>query len=166
MHRIAVLAITLLTSPFVAFAEEENIVPEVFEMHGLPDSIRYAESVRVGDMLYLSGLSGTPVERDADDEALTANFVSIFEEIEARLARAGGTMDNIIVIETFRLDSDFLKHFKLFNEVKNRYIKAPYPAWTDIGVGALVPGAVVEVTVTAWLGGTRQKAEEAEEVEE
>ena len=53
-------------------------------------------------MLYLSGVTGTPVERDADDETLTANFVSIFEEVKARLARTGATFDNVVTVETFR----------------------------------------------------------------
>ena len=137
----------------------DNVL-EVFESQdpNLPESIRYSEAVRVGDMLYLSGVTGTPVARDADDEALTANFVSIFEEVKTRLSRAGATFDNVITVETFRLD--YAKNFALFNEVKNRYIRAPYPTWTDIGISALPPGAVAELVVTAWLGGTRQEAVE------
>ena len=160
MYRIALLAAALLTLPLTALAHDDNVVPEVFgsQNPNLPEFIRYAETVRVGDMLYLSGVTGTPVERDADDEALTANFVSIFEEVEARLARAGATFDNVVTVETFRLD--YVKNFALFNEVKNRYVKAPYPTWTDVGISALPPGAVAELVVTAWLGGTRQEAAE------
>ena len=95
-----------------------------------------------GDLLYLSDVTGTPVERDADDEALTANFVSIFEEVKAELARAGATFDHVVTVETYRLDH--LKNAVLFGEVKNRYIKAPYPTWTDVGVSALAPGAVAK----------------------
>ena len=157
MYRIATLTAALLAAPFLALADD-NVVPEVFGSQdpNLPEFIRYAEAVRVGDMLYLSGVTGTPVARDADDEALTANFVSIFEEVGTRLARAGATFDNVVTVETYRLD--YAKNFALFNEVKNRYIKAPYPTWTDIGISALPPGAVAELVVTAWLGGTRQEA--------
>ena len=160
MHRIAILAAAFLVLPFPALADDGNVVPEVFGSRdpNLPGFIRYAEAVRVGDMLYLSGVTGTPVERDADDAALTANFVSIFEEVKARLARAGATFDHVVTVETYRLD--YLKTFALFNEVKNRYIKAPYPTWTDVGISALPPGAVAELVVTAWLGGTRQEATE------
>ena len=160
MHRIAILAAALLMLPFPALADDDNVAPEVFGSRdpNLPEFIRYAESVRVGDMLYLSGVIGTPVERDADDAALTANFVSIFEEVKVRLARAGATFDNVVTIDTYRLD--YVKNFVLFNEVKNRYIKAPYPTWNDIGISALPPGAVAELVVTAWLGGTRQEAAE------
>ena len=159
MHRIAILAAALVV-PLTAVAEDDKVAPQVFgsQNPNLPEFIRYAETVQVGDMLYLSGVTGTPVERDADDEALTANFVSIFDEVKARLARAGATFDNVVTIETFRLD--YVKNFALFNEVKNRYVKAPYPTWTDIGVSTLPPGAVAELVVTAWLGGTRQEAAE------
>ena len=161
MHRIFIFALGVLAAmaPFAALSAGEGVAPEVFVSRdgNLPETIRYAEAVRVGDMLYLSGVTGTPVARDADDEALTANFVSIFEEVGARLARAGATFDNVVTVETYRLD--YLKTFPLFNAVKNRYIKAPYPTWTDVGVSALPPGAVAELAVTAWLGGTRREAE-------
>ena len=164
MHRIAIFAAALLTLPFAAHAEDqaddEKVVPKVFGTQdpNRPEFIRYADAVRVGPMLYLSGVTGTPVARDADDAALKANFVSMFEQVKATLARSGATFDNVVAIETYRLD--FLRTFAPFNEVKNRYIKAPYPAWTDVGVNELVPGAVAELVVTAWLDGTRQEAVE------
>ena len=167
MYRIAILAVALLTLPSTALANDENaannnknVVPEVFGTKdpNRPEFIRYADAVQVGDMLYLSGVTGTAVAPDADDAALTANFVSMFEQVKATLERAGATFDNVVAIETYRLD--FVETFPLFNEVKNRYLKAPYPAWTDVGVSALVPGAMAELKVTAWLGGTRQEAAE------
>ena len=160
MHRTVPLAAALLMLPAAILAAGDRAAPEVFGTRdpAQPESIRYAEAVRVGDMLYLSGVTGAPVERDAGEAALTANFVSIFEEVGARLARAGATFDNVVAVETFRLD--YLENFALFNEVKNRYIRAPYPIWTDVGVSALPPGAVAELAVTAWLGGTRQEAAE------
>ena len=159
MRRIAALAVMMAMSPIAAPAAGEDIAPEAFASRdpNVPETVRYSEAVRVGDMLYLSGVTGTPVARDADDEALTANFVSIFEEVGARLARAGATFDHVVTVETYRLD--FLRTFPLFNEVKNRYIKAPYPTWTDVGVSELPPGAVAELVVTAWLGGARREAE-------
>ncbi len=159
MHRIAALAVLMAMSPLAALSAGEGTAPEVFALRdpNVPETVRYAPVVRVGDMLYLSGVTGTPVARDADDEALTANFVSIFEEVGARLARAGATFDHVVTVETYRLD--YLKTFPLFNEVKNRYIKAPYPTWTDVGVSELPPGAVAELVVMAWLGGVRREAE-------
>ena len=67
MHRIAILAIlaAALLVPLAAVAEDDKVVPQVFgsQNPNLPEFIRYAETVQVGDMLYLSGVTGTPVER-------------------------------------------------------------------------------------------------------
>lgn len=120
------------------------------------DPFGYAPAVRVGDMLYVSGVTGTPVDRDAGDEALTANFVSIFETLKATLERAGASFDNVVLMESYHLD--YVKNFFLFHAVKNRYIAEPYPAWTAVGVAELPPGAVAEMALTVWLGGTRQEA--------
>ena len=107
-------------------------------------------------MLYLSGVTGTPVERDADDAALKANFVSIFEQIKATLEKAGASFDNVVLLRSYRLD--LKRTFLLFNEVKKRYVKEPYPVWSDVGVSDLIPGAIAELEVQAWLGGKRTEA--------
>ena len=164
--RRAAIAFAMAAAPLAAMASESSDAgdgagaPEVFVSRdpGQPEFIRFSPAVRVGDMLYLSGVTGPPVARDADDAALTANFVGIFEEVKARLARAGAAFDNVVTVETYRLD--FLRTFPLFNEVKNRYILAPYPTWTDVGISELPPGAMAELVVTAWLGGTRREAAE------
>ena len=141
-----------------ALAAEEKAAPEVFvpENRKTYDAVGFAPAVRVGDMLYLSGVTGAPVARDADDAALKANFVSIFEQIEATLEKAGIGFDNVVLLRSYRLD--FKKTFPLFNEVKKRYVKEPYPVWSDVGVSDLVPGAIAELEVQAWLGGKRKEA--------
>ena len=154
---------TLLAAALLApsaVSAEEKIAPEVFvpENRKIYDSVGYAPAVRVGDMLYLSGVSGKPVAPDADEKALRANVISMFEQARAVLAKAGADFDNVVMMRTYRLDSLFLKAFPVFNEIKKRYIREPYPAWTDVGVSALVPGAVFELELQAWLGGKRKEA--------
>lgn len=149
----------LLLLPVTAFSADDMISPEVFvpEDRTAYDTVGLSPMVRVGDMLYLSGVIGTPVERDAGDEALEANFVSIFEQIKATLESVGASFDNVVTLKTYRLD--YVKNFPLFLEVKKRYIKEPYPTWTDLGISALPPGAMAEVQVDVWLGGTRKVAQ-------
>ena len=120
----------------------------------------YAPAVRVGDLLHLSGVTGDAVARDADDAAPEANFVSIFEEIfeqiGATLARAGIGFDQVVLPRSHRLH--FERTFPLFDEVKKRYVKEPYPVWTDVGVSDLRPGAVAELEGHAFFGGKRREA--------
>ena len=152
----AMLAGVLLFAPSAAWAGDgaEVLVPEDRKAY---EALGFAPAVRVGDMLYLSGVTGAPVARDADDEALTANFVSIFEQVKATLAGAGATFDNVVLMRTYRLD--YLKNFPLFKAVRDRYVREPFPAWVDVGIDALPPGAMAELEVQAWLGGTRREAE-------
>lgn len=152
----AMLAGALMFASASAWAADgaEVLVPEDRKAY---EALGFAPAVRVGDMLYLSGVTGAPVARDADDEALTANFVSIFEQVKATLARAGATFDNVVLMRTYRLD--YVKNFLLFKAVKDRYVKEPFPAWVDIGINALPPGAMAELEVQVWLGGTRREAE-------
>ena len=154
----AVLVGAMLLAPLAARAGD-GTVPEVLvpEDRRAYQAFGFAPAVRVGDMLYLSGVTGAPVARDADDDALEANFVSIFEQVKAVLARAGATFDNVVLMRTYRLD--YLKNFPIFKAVKERYVNEPYPAWVDIGIDALPPGAMAELEVQAWLGGARREAE-------
>ena len=44
------------------------------------------------------------------------------------------------------------RHFVIFMEVKDRYVRAPYPAWTAIGIHELaIPGAILEIKIIARL---------------
>ena len=160
--RSVVFLLALALAPFGAPTDGEansEVKSEVFvpaDRSVSYDPIGYAPAVRVGDMLYISGVTGAPVERDASDEELTANFVTIFEALKATLERAGASFDNVILMESYHLD--YVKNFFLFNAVKQRYIEEPYPAWTAVGIAELPPGAVAEMALTVWLGGTRQEA--------
>ena len=45
-------------------------------------------------------------------------------------------------------------NLEAFMAVKDRYVKAPYPAWTAIGITELaIPGGLVEIRVTARMPG-------------
>lgn len=152
------IVLLLTLSSFTALSAEKRVAPEVFvpEDRTIYDTIKYSPAVRVGDTLYLSGVTGTQVARNADEETLRANFVSIFERIAATLEKAGGNWDNVVMMRSYHLD--YVKNFFIFNEVKNRYMKEPYPAWTALGVAELTPGSMAEVEVIAWLGGVRAEA--------
>ena len=51
-------------------------------------------------------------------------------------------------ITTYHVDMS--RHMDTFMRVKDRYIQAPYPAWTAIGVAELiVPGGLMEIRAVA-----------------
>jgi len=64
------------------------------------------------------------------------------------LKAAGLGYENILEMTTFHVD--LKKHIDVFSKVKDEYIKAPYPAWSAIGVSEFIPeNALVEMRIVA-----------------
>ena len=67
------------------------------------------------------------------------------------LEKAGASLDEIVEMTSFHVGLN--EHIGIFMQVKDGLIKEPYPAWTAIGVSELAFGALVEIKVTAVIGG-------------
>jgi enamine deaminase RidA (YjgF/YER057c/UK114 family) len=81
-----------------------------------------------------------------------AQFVQAFENVKGVLAAAKLGFRDVVELTTFHVG--LRQHLGTFMKVKDRYLEAPYPAWTAIGVVELaVPDALVEIRVTARLRG-------------
>jgi len=79
-------------------------------------------------------------------------FRQSFQTIEKSLVEANLTFSNVVEMTTYHVG--LRKHMKDFMEVKDEFIKEPYPAWTAIGVTELaVEGAFIEIRVTAKVNG-------------
>jgi enamine deaminase RidA (YjgF/YER057c/UK114 family) len=105
----------------------------------------YASAIRVGDTIYLSGVVAG-VRRGETD--LTLGYERAFKEIGATLKSAGATWDDVIDITTFH--TDLTTQMPAIVAVKNRYIKAPFPAWTAIQVARLIPtNGITEIKIVA-----------------
>ena len=128
----------------------ELIIPQ--GMESIYAEKRYAPGVRVGDMLYVSGMLG----RDSDLRVIAdpeAQFTAVFENTLMVLAAAGASFDE--VIEFTGYFTHLQRDFPLFQTVKDRYVAGDLPAQTAIGVVELsMPGLLVELRCTALvLGG-------------
>jgi enamine deaminase RidA (YjgF/YER057c/UK114 family) len=106
--------------------------------HGL-----YSDAVRVGDLVFLSGI----VSGDPDP---TANFRNIFERMDRILQQAGSGLDRIVDMTTYHVDMH--AHIQDFIEVKNEFVPN-LSSWTAVGVTELYsPRALIEVKVIAATG--------------
>ena len=131
-----------------ARAEAERIVPPGWET--TYENFHYAPAVRAGDTLYLSGvvanLSEDPAQRDMD-----AAFDGAFRAIASILAEAGASWADVVEMTSFH--TDLPEQIVTFSAVKDRWVQAPYPAWTAIDIDRLYPDdGIAEIRVTAWLG--------------
>ncbi len=126
-------------------ARFETVMPTDPEALAFQEAVGYSDAVIVGDMVYLSGVVAGPAEGETD---MAPGFARAFDHIGTILTRAGVSWDDVIAIETFH--TDLPGQIETFAEVKNRYIKAPFPTWTALGISALYePTALVEIKITA-----------------
>jgi len=57
-------------------------------------------------------------------------------------------MSDLVEITTYHVEIS--RHMDVFMRVKDRFVHAPYPAWTAIGVSELiVPGGLLEIRAVA-----------------
>lgn len=106
------------------------------------NAIGYAQAVRVGDVLYISGSVGAGAMPDAIHQA--------YEELKKTLAAYGLTFADVVKENVFatKLD-DFIQH----KDLRNAYYGKDFPAATWVQVDRLyVPELVVEVELTAVIG--------------
>ncbi|NNM32785.1 MAG: RidA family protein [Gemmatimonadetes bacterium] len=122
-------------SPLVA----QERFPDPPPAHGL-----YSDAVRVGDLVFLSGVvSGS-------DDPIT-QFRQVWARIGQILEDAGSGLDHVIDITTYHLDMH--AHIGDFIEAKNEALST-LPTWTAVGVTELYsPGVLIEVKVIAAVAG-------------
>jgi enamine deaminase RidA (YjgF/YER057c/UK114 family) len=116
----------------------------------------FAEANRVGRTVWVAGQRGFD-ERDQISLDPTIQARVAFRQLERTLREAGATMDDIVSLTTYHTD---LAHLEAFRAVKEEFVRAPYPAWTIIGVAALAsPDMVVQVAAVAVVGTGRHATE-------
>ena len=124
-----------------------DIVPS--EMKIINERYHYSPAVRAGDFLFVSGQVG----RDADMNVVVGKeeqLVQAFENLRLVLTEASADFDDVVEIVTYHTD---IRDLGLVVEVKDRYFKNRYPAWTGVGVTSLsTPGLEFEIKATAYIG--------------
>ncbi len=137
------LAMTFVTVAHLQAQEVERIVPDGWRR--TYESGHYAPAVRVGDMLFLSGVVGT--SRDGPNDIATQSR-RVFERMRGVLEAAGASMSDVVSLTTYHVNMG--ETVRPFMEVKDEVILEPYPTWTAIGVERLFgETALLEVAAVA-----------------
>lgn len=125
--------------------EKQTIMPEDEGMRAFMEEVGFSEAVIHGDTVYLAGVIAGPATDDMTQEEA---FEVTFQYIGTVLERAGSSWDDVIDITTYHVDIE--ASMPALSAVKNRYVMAPFPAWTAIDVDRLYEAdGVVEIKVTA-----------------
>jgi reactive intermediate/imine deaminase len=101
----------------------------------------YSQAVRAGDTVYLSGQIGLDPATMQLAEGIDAQVARVFDNLEAVVAAAGGTLADVVKLNVYLTD---LGNFAKVNAAMASYFSEPYPARAAVGVAALPRGALVE----------------------
>lgn len=125
----------------------EQIIPK--EMQAFYDTFHFAPAVKDGNLLRCSGMIGFD-QKGRCPEDPENQFTLAFNNLKLLLNEADASFENIIEMTTFHVSLN--EHMATFTQVKDQFIKEPFPAWTAIGISELaLPGALLEIRVTARL---------------
>ena len=102
----------------------------------------YAQAVRAGDTVYLSGQIGLDPVTMQLAEGIEAQTHRVLRNLAALADAAGLGLDHAVRMTVYLTD---LAHFARVNEIMAQYLREPYPARAAIGVAGLPRGALVEV---------------------
>lgn len=107
----------------------------------------WADAVVVGDTVYISGVVASTNE---GDKSLEDAYTRAFDHIGEILTKAGASWDDVVDITTYH--TDVTAQMQAISAVKNRHIRAPFPAWTAIQVARLIPDkGITEIKMVAKL---------------
>jgi enamine deaminase RidA (YjgF/YER057c/UK114 family) len=116
----------------------------------------FAEANRVGRTIWVAGQRGyddrDQISRDPVIQARVA-----FRQLERTLFDCEATLDDVVSLTSYHTN---MAHVELFRQVKDEFMRAPYPTWTVVGVTALVlPEMLLEIQAVAVAGSGRHAAE-------
>jgi enamine deaminase RidA (YjgF/YER057c/UK114 family) len=117
----------------------------------LYERYRYSPAIRSNGFLFVSGQVGS-LEDGSPEPDLRAQVRLAFEHLQAVLAEAGSTFDDVVDITVFMVDPD--RQFDtIWSVVPEYWGEAPHPTLTAIGVTWLA-GFQFEIKVIAKLPET------------
>jgi len=104
-------------------------------------------AVRVGDMLFLSGVMGTVQGGKLADGGIEGQTRQALENVKSALALAGASMSDVAKCTVFLTDA---ANFQEMNKVYREFFPTDPPARSTVAVAALVvPAALIEIECTA-----------------
>ena len=110
----------------------------------------FSHAVHAGEMIYLSGQTGTEAKTDQlVPGGVAAQTEQVFRNLGAVLQAAGLTFDQVVKCNVFLTD---MGDFTSMNDVYAKQFSRPYPARTTVAVAALPRGAQVEIELVARKG--------------
>ena len=138
---IAVL-LTMFMAALSAVAEPQFFDEGPMAGKGYP----FSESVRVGNILFISGQVGVDVNNELVEGGIAGETRQIMSNIGGALERRGLGFSDVVKCTVFLAD---VAEWGEFNTIYTRYFEPPYPARSALGANGLALGARLEVECIA-----------------
>jgi 2-iminobutanoate/2-iminopropanoate deaminase len=123
---------------------------QVIETTNAPAAVGpYSMAIKTGNFIFLSGQVGLdPETKKLVEGGVEAQAKQIFKNINAVLAEAGATLQNVVKATVFLKD---MADFKRVNEVYAQHFEPPFPARSAVAVRELPLSVDIEIEVIAVL---------------
>ena len=145
---LVAIAFALVPLGFPAEAQTRStanvLVAESERGRQFQEEYGFSDAITVGDTIYLSGIVAGMAPGETD---MKAAYDRVYKRIGSILKRAAAGYDDIVDMTSFHTDVE--AQLKPMSEVHKTYVKAPYPAWTAIGVAKILGGGLTEIKITA-----------------
>lgn len=128
--------------------KRECIVPASTQV--MYDAYHYAQANRVGNIVWVSGQVGLDAQMQPG-KTVQEQAELAFQALAQVLETAGGGLCDVVELTTFH--TSLRADMEVFAQVKDRYFKERYPAWTAVGITELaLPELKLEVRAVAVIG--------------
>jgi 2-iminobutanoate/2-iminopropanoate deaminase len=136
------IALGIALAPWIVLAQGHPIRKQKFNINKEnEDAIGYAQAVKIGKTLYISGSVGSGDMSNATK--------AVYDELEKTLKAYGATFQNVVKENVFTTD---LENFRRQQVLRKKYYKEDFPAATWVEVRQLYnPDLVLEVELIAEL---------------
>lgn len=115
-----------------------------------PATGTYSQAIRVGDLVFVTGMTGRSPDTGELEEGLEAQTRRVLSNVDAILNAAGCTKEDIVKVTLLLAD---IKDFKAVDAIYAAWLPGigitPWPARTAFAALALPAGALVMLEVVA-----------------
>ncbi len=146
MSRRIIMGLAAVVMALAAQADEIEFYPMAADTER---SWPFSEAVRVGDLLFLSGMLGNkPGMAELVPGGIQPETRQTLEHIRAAVLRHGSSMDRVVKCTVFLAD---MAEWAAMNEVYVEFFPTNRPARSALGASGLALGARVEIECIAVL---------------
>lgn len=143
-----VLILTSMLLGWLGVVQAQELKKEFIEPQA-QDARSTAVKVKGGTLLFMAGHTASQPNPNAELGDFAAQFKAVFDKIGVTLAKAGGSVDDIVSMGVFLTD---LRYTPQFSKLAKELFKKGFPAITFVEVSHLArPTSVIEVQPIAVL---------------